>query len=257
MIPKIIHLCWLSGDKFPASIETCLDSWKIILPDYEIWLWDTQRFDINSTLWTRQAYEAKMYAFAADYIRLYALYNYGGIYLDSDVVVYKSFNDLLKLPYFLGEDITHCFEAAVIGAEPHQKWIKDIMDRYNGLSFIDSDGNYNTRTLPVVFRDQLTPKYQFKKVATPISNIDYIDTVINVFPYEYFNSRDYIGVIKTSNSYCAHCYVGSWIKTEKRFTPIMKRIVPRFILNIIYSLVISIFYKNDIRNQQINYIHSY
>ena len=87
MIPKQIHLCWLSGDPYPAKIEKCLASWKKHLPDYEVVLWDTERFDLESVPWVKQAFEAKKYAFAADYIRFYALYNYGGIYLDSDVEV--------------------------------------------------------------------------------------------------------------------------------------------------------------------------
>lgn len=62
MIPKIIHLCWLSGDPYPAEIQKCLDTWKKYLPDYEVWVWDTKRFDINSTIWTKQAFEAKKYA---------------------------------------------------------------------------------------------------------------------------------------------------------------------------------------------------
>ena len=95
MIPKIIHYCWLSGDAFPENIRTCFASWKQFLPDYEFRLWDTARFDVHSLPWTKEAFEAKKYAFAADYIRLYALYQFGGIYLDSDVLLYKSFDDLL------------------------------------------------------------------------------------------------------------------------------------------------------------------
>ena len=92
MIPKRIHLCWLSGDPYPAKIGKCLASWKKHLPDYEVVLWDTKRFDLESSPWVKQAFEAKKYAFAADYIRFYALYNYGGIYLDSDVEVLRSFD---------------------------------------------------------------------------------------------------------------------------------------------------------------------
>lgn len=127
MIPKIIHLCWLSGDKFPSDIQTCIDTWHEKLPDYEIILWDRKRFDINSTPWVKEACEAKKYAFAADYIRLYALYNYGGIYLDSDVIVYKSFNNLLHLPYFIGEDQCSNFEPAIIGTEKKNPWIKCVL----------------------------------------------------------------------------------------------------------------------------------
>lgn len=99
MIPKIIHLCWLSGDPYPPKIQKCLESWKKFLPEYEVMLWDGNRFDLNSSSWVAQAF-AKKYAFAADYIRMYALYHYGGIYLDSDVEVLKSFDELLTLPLF-------------------------------------------------------------------------------------------------------------------------------------------------------------
>lgn len=116
MIPKRIHLCWLSGDPYPQKIQKCIDSWKVHLPDYEIMLWDLKRFDIAQVPWVEQAFRVKKYAFAADYIRLYALYNYGGIYLDSDVEVLKSFDPLLDLPYFVGAENAGTIEAAIIGA---------------------------------------------------------------------------------------------------------------------------------------------
>ena len=234
MIPKIIHFCWLSGDEYPDSIKKCLDSWYEHLPDYEIWLWDTRRFDIHSTKWTEQAYESKKYAFAADYIRLYALYNHGGIYMDSDVLVYKSFNDLLQLPYFIGEDAVHCFEPAIIGSESHQEWIKVVLDRYEGLEFINPDGSYNMRGLPIVFHDRLVPKYRFRRVCKPIEGSDFHTNIINIFPSCYFNSRDYVGAINTPDSYCSHNYVGSWLKTNKGIKRLIKQIVPRFLANFYY-----------------------
>ncbi|MCS2958344.1 hypothetical protein NXX53_17410 [Bacteroides salyersiae] len=98
MIPKRIHLCWLSGDPYPQKIQKCIDSWKVHLPDYEIMLWDLKRFDIAQVPWVEQAFRVKKYAFAADYIRLYALYNYGGIYLDSDVEVLKRLRPVAGSP---------------------------------------------------------------------------------------------------------------------------------------------------------------
>lgn len=74
MIPKIIHFCWMSGDAYPEKFKKCIESWKLKLPDYEIWLWDTNRFDINQSIWVKEAFEAKRYAFCSDYIRCYALY---------------------------------------------------------------------------------------------------------------------------------------------------------------------------------------
>ena len=82
-IPKIIHYCWLSGEDKPPFIQKCISSWKKVMPDYEIWCWDTKRFDIHSVKFVEEAYNVKKWAFAADYIRLYALYNYGGIYLEN------------------------------------------------------------------------------------------------------------------------------------------------------------------------------
>ena len=167
MIPKIIHLCWLSGDPYPMEIQKCLDSWKRHLPDYEICLWDTKRFDIHSTPWTEQAFAARKYAFAADYIRLYALYNYGGIYLDSDVLVYKNFDALLSLPYFIGEDYDGAFEAAVIGAEKHLPFVKHLLDYYDGRNFVREDGTYETvMPLPLIIRKQLVQNgYSFHRYS--------------------------------------------------------------------------------------------
>ena len=250
MIPKIIHLCWLSGDPFPPEIQVCLDSWKKYLPDYDIWLWDSKRFDLNSTLWTKQAFEAKKYAFAADYIRLYALYTYGGIYLDSDVLVYKSFSDLLDLPYFVGEDYVHCFEAAVLGAEPGMKWIKDVLDRYDGLPFINEDGSFNMRGLPYVFHDRLSPLYRFELVNKG-EKYGYDQSVLKVFPGSYFNSRDNVGVIRTKDSYCAHNYMGSW--SDKKKTTRWKSFVPRPILNALYSFYLKQVSKDNADSAIINY----
>ena len=233
MIPKIIHLCWLSGDPYPEDIRKCLDSWKVHLPDYDVWLWDSNRFNLNDSIWVKQAFEARKFAFAADYIRLYALYNYGGIYLDSDVVVYKSFDDLLDLPYFVGEDFVHCFEAAVIGCEPGTKWIKDILDRYDKLHFINEDGSYNMRGLPYVFHDMLIPRYRFELVIGKES-YKYEPGLIKVFPSGFFNSRDYVGIIKTKDSYCSHNYLYSWKDNKKSDN--WKRLFPRPLLNYLYRI---------------------
>lgn len=78
MIPKIIHYCWLSDEPVPAKLQKCINSWRKCCPDYEIIKWDTKRFDVNSCGLTKEAFAAKKWAFAADYIRTYALYTMGG-----------------------------------------------------------------------------------------------------------------------------------------------------------------------------------
>ena len=245
MIPKIIHLCWLSSDPFPENIQRCIDSWKMYLPDYEIWLWDTKRFDINSTVWTRQAFESKKYAFAADYIRLYALYNYGGIYLDSDVMVYKSFDDLLFLPYFIGQDYTGSFEAAVIGAEAKTPWIKDVLDRYDDLTFIRTDGSYEMTPLPEVFFRKLMPHYRFVRIEK-LKSYEFNNQTIVLFHKDFFNSRSSIGPRRTTRSYCAHCYAGTWTSSKNDLKSKIKHYLPRWILKMVYDISHITYKKNKV-----------
>ena len=88
MIPKIIHYCWLSNDKIPQNLQQCMVSWKEKLPDYKFIKWDFSRFDKECSPWVKEAFEHKKYAFACDFIRLYAVYNYGGIYMDMDILLY-------------------------------------------------------------------------------------------------------------------------------------------------------------------------
>ena len=157
MIPKKIHYCWLSGEEMPSWIGKCLETWKDIMPDYELVLWNKNKFDINSLAFVAEACKVKRWAFAADYIRLHALYTEGGIYLDTDVIVRKRFDDLLSHDFFSGiewhygmlrkkyvrklqyrEKIPAIFpdapwigiQAAIMGSIPAHPFIKDCLDWY-------------------------------------------------------------------------------------------------------------------------------
>lgn len=135
-IPKIIHYCWFSGDKYPPLINRCIKSWKKYLPDYEFHLWDANSFDFNSVPFVKEAYENRQWAFVSDYIRLYALYNFGGVYLDSDVKVHGRFDEWHNLKFFTGIEIRppkldqYWIEAAIMGSEPGNLMIKEAMDSY-------------------------------------------------------------------------------------------------------------------------------
>ena len=205
------------------------------MPDYEVWLWDTNRFDVNAVKWTQQAFEKRKYAFAADYIRLFALYHYGGIYLDSDVIVYKSFNDLLRLPYFIGHDQIRGFEAAIIGAESGCKWIKDLLDSYEGLEFVRSDGSLDILELPCRFHHVLTGLgYKFYRLHQ-LSDYVMTEKRLEVFDGDFFNSRNAIEVRRTKKSYCAHNYAGSW-QNKKTSDKRIKDFLPKWLLKTIYNV---------------------
>lgn len=222
MISKVIHLCWLSGDPYPEKIKKCIDSWKRVLPDYQIMLWDTKRFDLNSSIWVKQAFEAKKYAFAADYIRFYALYHYGGIYLDSDVEVLKSFDDLLHLPYFAGAEKAGTIEAAIMGSEPHNPWIKKCLDYYENREFIKPDGSFDIRKLPEIMNDEISKIQPINNISLEeskhLEKLDFENQVI-VLPDEYFSPKvfDSRQVLLTPNTYAIHHYENSWFSHKAKF----------------------------------------
>lgn len=142
MIPKIIHHCWFSGDPYSDLVKRCIRSWRRVLPDYKLRLWDKDSFDFESVPFVREAISAKKYAFAADYIRLYALYTEGGIYFDSDVEVFKSFDSFLNNSFFTGTEpyinndiILYDLEFAIIGSEKGHPFLKEALDLYGEMQF--------------------------------------------------------------------------------------------------------------------------
>ena len=146
MIPKIIHYCWMSGEPFPDLIKDCIESWKNLLPDYKIVEWNKENFDVNMSIFTKEAFEEKKYAFVSDYVRLHALYNYGGIYLDSDIKVLKSFNDLLSNNAFSGFESKDRIGVWLIASEKNNPLIKEMLDCYNNKHFRKLDGTLDLTT---------------------------------------------------------------------------------------------------------------
>ena len=101
-IPKVIHYCWFGGGKLDELSQRCLESWKEKLPDYEIKEWNESNFDIKINKFVNEAYEKKYWAFVSDYARLWVVYNYGGIYLDTDVEVLNHFRRYYRKRHLLG-----------------------------------------------------------------------------------------------------------------------------------------------------------
>lgn len=210
MIPKKIHFCWLSNDPFPEKIQKCLDSWMKYLPDYEFVHWDKQKLDTLNSKWANEAFDNKKYAFAADFIRCYSVYNEGGIYLDTDVEVCKSFDPMLKHHSFMGLDSNGDLEAAVFGAEPHAEWLKKALDFYKDRNFVNIDGTFNIVTMPNVFKSVLSDI-----LPDNVSSITKEKTFskFTLYPKDYFSPKDYTtGIIKrTKNTVCIHHFTAAWL----------------------------------------------
>ncbi len=222
MIPKIIHYCWLSDDPIPTKFKNYMDTWQKFLPDYQFIKWDFNRFDINSSVWVKEAFENKKYAFAADYIRLYALYTQGGFYLDMDVEVKKSLDSFLELSTCMcwqaGED--NGLEVAALGTERGCIWVKDCMKYYENKHFVNPDGTRNERPMPKIIEENiLSNGYKLVTVQNPeeaatINNNSTID--IPVFTSDYFSPKNYddLKIYSTANTVMIHHFAGSWIPDD-------------------------------------------
>jgi hypothetical protein len=224
MIPKIIHYCWLSSDPIPVQLEEYMKSWKVHLPDYDFMLWNFERFNITESQWVKEAFEHKRFAFAADYIRLYAVYNYGGIYLDMDVELLKSFDRFLHLSTMICyEKHQYLPEMAAFGAERHSLWVKECLSYYEERKFINN-GVLDTKILPLVIKEALASDFKI----VPVSSLEEASRPIvdpyevRVLPSEYFSPKNYwTGKIAlVENTVCIHHFLGSWLppylKTEAR-----------------------------------------
>lgn len=207
-IPKIIHYCWFGRGQMPGLAIKCISSWKKHLPDYKIILWNEDNFDINSNQFVKEAYEAKKYAFVTDYVRLYALNQYGGIYMDTDVEVIKSLDKFLVHNAFTGCENEHMCVTGTMGAIKGHNWIKDLLSDYNGKKFILSDGEYNIKPNTQIITSITMDRYGWK----PENTYQILKDDLNIYPFEVFCAKDRTRKITiTDQTYTIHHFAGSWL----------------------------------------------
>lgn len=227
LIPKIIHYCWFGGKEKPDIVKKYIEGWQHNLKGYKIIEWNEENFNIRENLFVRQAYEAKKFAFVSDYVRVSALYNYGGIYLDTDVEVVKEFSqEILAQDSFWGFEEKNYIATSTIGAKKANKLIKEILDKYNDKSFIDNEGKLDLSTnvylISNMMKDlgfELNGKYQKKEASATI------------YPQEYFSPYDYINCyMKTSkNTYTIHHFYKSWLPLSSRIKGSIKKLLSKII----------------------------
>lgn len=209
-IPRIIHYCWFGGAPMPPLAEKCIASWRETMPDWQIMRWDESNFDIDAApLYVRQAYEARKFAFVSDYVRLWALEQYGGVYVDTDVKVLKSYEPLLKDTAFIGfeESKAQLPGTCVIGCEPHCKWVMDMLALYDDISFIKPDGSLDLTTNVQRLGDAL-----IAKGFIPNGKAQYLqDYGLRIYTHDYFSPITSTRVMrKTKNTYSIHYFAESW-----------------------------------------------
>ena len=219
MIPKKIHYTWFSGEPFPELVEQCIQSWHQYMPEYEYVLWDAQRIANIDSLWLKQCIEKKKWAFAADFVRLYAVYTEGGIYLDTDCMAYHSFDPLLNNVSFIGKEhsihvegrrtemylTSHCF-----GAEKGDWFVGRVLSYYNNRPFITSADEtlpmrlkYNTEYQPFI-HSEIAKQMGYDPFPSADAE-QHLEHGVVVYPSRYFDSTN-----QTTDTYIRHLALGSW-----------------------------------------------
>ncbi len=214
MIPKRIHYCWFGRAPMPDQVLRCLESWHEFMPDWEYILWNEDNFDVASYQYAKEAYDARKYAFVSDVARLHALDSYGGIYLDTDVLVFKSLAPLLIYSAFAGfEGSKHLpIGTCIMGSIKNGQWVQEQLDDYHGRHFTLSDGTYDTTT-NVTFISRRMKENGF--INNGLEQ-DYKD--LHIFPVDYFCPRHTTGeYIRTDNTYCEHLGIGSWTDSHSNW----------------------------------------
>lgn len=250
MIPKILHYCWLSGEPFPSCVETCLASWKDFLPDFSFRLWDIDSLDELDSDYLKEAISQKKWACAADYIRLYALYQYGGVYLDTDVMLFKSLAPHLQQTAFIGKESSIHFEGRLssqyltshcLGAEKGHPFVKDCLDYFDGRHFVQSNNErlplslrYSPVFLPYV-QSEIARVYGYDNRPS-IQEIQHCKDGLVIYPSRYFDATNI-----TDETVCRHLALGSWrdrksaeptynlrYKIEWRMVALLERLLRRY-----------------------------
>lgn len=222
-IPKIIHYCWFGGNPLPEDAKKYIESWKKYCPDYEIIEWNEENFDVNCNDYVKEAYNAKKWAFVSDYARLYALVNYGGIYMDTDVEVIKSLDSFLKHDAFSGFETDTSIPTGIMGCKKNFELFKEFLDYYNDKHFLLENGEYNLVT-NVATMTKICEKYNLNK------NNEYQEIKgFVLYPKDYFCPKDHeTGVINlTENTFTIHHFAGSWLTSYDKNVLSIERIFIR------------------------------
>ena len=220
MIPKIIHYCWFGGNEKSPLIKRCIESWKIFCPDYEIKEWNESNFDVNCNAYVKKAYEMKKWAFVADYARFYVLYQYGGVYLDTDVQLVKNIDELRLKGKFAGFGNDETVSTGLILATEKNDWLcKKVMDTYIGEEFVWDDPSkilaIGRRVTRILIDSGLKPNGQMQMVQ-----------YYTIYPKYYFNPTD--GDIRgkvDERAYSIHHYAATWFSPKDKFKNTLRRFV--------------------------------
>lgn len=237
MIPKIIHFSWFSGDPYPESVKRCMDTWHKLLPEYELILWDRERIrEIDSPFMT-EALLARKWAFASDVVRCYAVYTYGGIWMDTDVEVLQSFDPYLVQRFFIGKEAASFFNVAdtfshiyalgahCFGAEKGHPFLLRCCEYYQNRHFCTSDDlslpmslRYDMRILPEIMAIIAKKEFGYRGSLDSEEMVETADEGMCIYPYSWFDTPRYHS---SKEVVAIHYLHGGWVN-DSSVTPAIR-----------------------------------
>lgn len=214
-IPQKIHYCWFGGRKKPEKVQMCIQSWRQKCPNFEIIEWNEKNFDITKNQYAYEAYKTKHYAFCSDYVRLWAIYRFGGIYLDTDVELLKDITPLLtNAAFFAAEDNNYIATGLGFGAIPHHPLIKAIMDDYRDITFINQKSRKPDKT-PCPQRNTAIVLNQYPKLDLSKNSIQ--DNILFLSKECFCPLNHKTGELNiTNNTYGIHWFHASWMNSADK-----------------------------------------
>ena len=216
-IPKILHYVWVGPKEKPALVQQHIISWKKACPTWEIKEWgDNSTKELNYPF-LKEAYAVQKYAFVADFLRVYAVATYGGVYIDSDVELLDSIDFVTKHRFFIGVEqhrrAPYCLGAHFFGAVPDHTIVTDLLKLYKTMHFIERDGTLNQRVIPYRFVDIMKKRYVMPNLSQIIEPYDLADRAV-IYPVWAFCNRQ-----PNKKSYAIHKFVGSWDNDIRKVDP--------------------------------------
>lgn len=238
MIPKIIHYTWLGGAPLPELAERCIASWKKYMPDWVYMRWNESNFDIASApLYVRQAYEARKFAFVSDYVRLWALEKFGGLYMDVDFMVYRPFDDLMtQYAAFAGYEGSkrNPVMQGVLASEPHGAWVRDMMSTYQLREFIKVDKSLDLTPNTTYFSNRLESQGFIPDGKEKDFFLNDGTFMLHVMPVWAFCPVLTTGEdVRTTETYCEHMGESSWNTNKGWKVKVMRMLSPKWKTRII------------------------
>lgn len=240
MIPKTIHYCWFGRNPLPSTAKRCIESWKKYFPDYNIKEWNEDNFDVNIIPYTKEAYSVKKYAFVSDFARFWILYNYGGLYFDTDVEVIRNMDDIILKGPFMGfeqpREEVKCKNIGYgvapglgLGVNPGLDIYRELLDYYTGLHFLDENGKPNPVTIVKHTTDVLVSKGL--KENNELQQV----SGVWIYPWDVFCPQSYytkqIHISKDTVS--IHLYSDSWNTPYNKFKKFIIRLIGSSLTQII------------------------